>query len=108
MGTNFGLQLAEGHMEMYNSASKSGGTNAVRTNKSAKNFSRNESKNRSQVAAREEKAESEEQLRREDDARNTGKVEHDSTFNAETGSHTSNGSEQMIIRQTTAWDVSYE
>lgn len=112
MHTNFGLQLAEGHMEMYNSASKAGGSSNVKTAKTTtKAFSRNQSNNRSQIGGGEEKVsstDSEEHLRHMDEGRTTGKVEHDANFNAETGSHASDGSEQMIIRQTRAWDVRYE
>lgn len=112
--SGMGLQIPESHMEMYNSGSKSeGGSNVKALKTSSKAFSRDRSKNRSQIsgAGRDEKvtaSESEEYFGPGDEGKTSVRVEHDPGFNAETGSHASDGSEQMIIRQIRAWDVRYE
>jgi hypothetical protein len=112
--SGMGLHIPESHLEMYNSGSKSRGQTNVKTLKSAsKAFSRDRSNNRSQLG-RDEKtiavSESEEHFGPgAEDSKNNTKIEHDPGFNnAETGSRASDGSEQMIIRHTTAWDVRYE
>lgn len=113
--SGIGLAIPDTHMEMYNSGSKSGGQTKGSTIKSSTNmFSRDRSKNRSHIGRNEKVdtiavSESEEHFRpAADDGKNNVKIEHDPNFNAETGSHASDGSEQMIIRQTRAWDVRYE
>ena len=106
-----GLQIPESHLEMYNSGSSTRvEIKAAGAKPSSQAFSYDETKTGSQVGKDEKlpMPSPDKQLWPVDDGRTIARVEHDPAFSAETGSHASDGSEQMIIRQTRGWDVRYE
>ena len=106
-----GLQIPAAHLELYNSGSNTEGKSATAgLQQSSQAFSCDRSKTGSQVGKDETFSNSgtAKQLWPADEVRTAVRVEHDPAFHAETGSHESDGSEQMIIRQTRGWDVRSE
>ena len=109
--SHIGLQIPEAHLEMYNSGSS---TRVETTDTGAKPsshaFSCDGTQTGSQVGKDEKfpRPSTDMKLWPANEGRTNVRVEHDPTFTAETGSHASDGSEQMIIRQTRGWDVRYE